>query len=90
MTELKDNKTKAKAEPSTEPEVPTGFESMNDRLLALVERAPLSIRDIAEESDVPYWPLYRWSAGKRAKKEQSLKLDYAERLWEYFTGHKFN
>jgi len=61
--------------------------SMNDRLLDMVDRAPMSSRDLAKESGVPYWSLYRWSSGKQTT---SLKLDYAERLWEFFTGHKFN
>lgn len=60
--------------------------SMNSRLRNLFENSGISMTALSKESGVPYWPIYRWLKVK----EESLKLDHAEQLWEYFTGFKFN
>lgn len=38
-----------------------------DTLLSLIERSDLTLKEIAEQANVPYQPLKRWVRGKRDK-----------------------
>ena len=59
--------------------------TMTQRLKQLVKESDLTLSHIAESSGVKYLTLQRWMKTR----SQSIKLDDAEALWEYFTGQKF-
>ena len=50
--------------------------SLTETLLDLIEQSPLSLREIAENADVPYQNLRRWVKGERGKPGGRITRSY--------------
>ncbi len=67
--------------------------TLTETLLSLIDESELTIKEIAEHSEVPYQPLRRFVRGRRGapagRVNQSYDADSADRVYRFLAGKPF-